>query len=431
LNKRPAYQHTPMPPSRLTLLATLTAFALAAGALPARAEDAADPSSALSTVEQQLRSSKDEQDRIARDIAAAEDEQEQISQRLVEISQKIQAQEAAITASEERVLKLNQEEVVILSDLAAKQDVLSELLAGLQRLEQNPPPALVVEPHDVLAALRGAMMFGTIVPELRAEAEELTRKLARLDEVRNQAKSQEQTLREEIARLTTARTDLDGLIGKKRDLVKSANIRLDAEKKRATDLGAKAQSMKQLLASLADERRRQQEEDAKKAAAEELRKKRLRDALQQPKLAFGDARGRLAYPAQGQILKRFGDDDGLGGSLRGVALATRDGAQVTAPADGHVEFAGPFRSYGQVLILNVGGGYHVLLAGLGQVTAGTGEFLRAGEPVGQMGSGPSSVTLLGDVMQDKRPVLYIEFRNSSDAIDSSPWWIGGTQEARG
>jgi septal ring factor EnvC (AmiA/AmiB activator) len=114
-----------------------------------------------------------------------------------------------------------------------------------------------------------------------------------------------------------------------------------------------------------------------------------------------------------------------------VALATRDGAQVTAPADGHVEFSGPFRSYGQVLILNVGGGYHVLLAGLGQVTAQTGEFLRAGEPVGQMASGPSSVTLLGDVVGDKRPVLYIEFRNSADAIDSTPWWIGGTQEARG
>ena len=74
-----------------------------------------------------------------------------------------------------RILKLAKEEIILRADLAEKQEVLSELLAGLQRLEQNPPPALVVEPDDVLAALRGAMMFGTIVPELRGEAEILAR----------------------------------------------------------------------------------------------------------------------------------------------------------------------------------------------------------------------------------------------------------------
>ena len=112
-------------------------------------------------------------------------------------------------------------------------------------------------------------------------------------------------------------------------------------------------------------------------------------------------------------------------------IATRSGAQVTAPADGKVEFAGPFRSYGQVVILNPGGGYRVLLAGMDKVTADVGEFLRAGEPVGEMGSGPASVTLFGEVVQDGRPVLYIEFRNSTEAVDSGPWWIGGMKEARG
>jgi septal ring factor EnvC (AmiA/AmiB activator) len=104
---------------------------------------------------------------------------------------------------------------------------------------------------------------------------------------------------------------------------------------------------------------------------------------------------------------------------------------VTTPADGKVEFAGAFRSYGQVLILNPGGGYRVLLAGMDKVTADVGEFLRAGEPVGEMGSGPASVTLFGEVVQDERPVLYIEFRNGTEAIDSGPWWIGGLKEARG
>jgi len=102
---------------------------------------------------------------------------------------------------------------------------------------------------------------------------------------------------------------------------------------------------------------------------------------------------------------------------------------VTAPADGKVEFAGPFRSYGQLLILDAGEGYLVLMAGMKEISADIGQTVRAGEPVGIMGKGPSSVTLLGDQIQEARPVLYVEFRKNGEAVDSAPWWIGGTKEA--
>jgi septal ring factor EnvC (AmiA/AmiB activator) len=84
-----------------------------------------------------------------------------------------------------------------------------------------------------------------------------------------------------------------------------------------------------------------------------------------------------------------------------------------------------------MVILNAGNGYLVLLAGLAGVTADTGQFVRAGEPVGVMGDNPAPGTLTGDRLQDLRPVLYIEFRKNGEAIDSSPWWIGGSREARG
>ena len=413
---------TLLAPSRLALAAVLVTLA----AQPLRA---AGEETELSTVEQQLVLSQAEQDRIAAEIMAAEEEQQEISEKLVDISQRIQAQEAAITDSEGELLKMNKEEVVILAGLAAKQDVLSELLAGLQRLEQNPPPALVVEPNDVLAALRGAIMFGSIVPELRGQAEQLAANLARLQELRANVGKGKETLRADIARLKESKIELDALIERKRDLVASANAELDSERQRAAELATKARTLKQLLASLAAAKKQRDTDEAGKAKAEDLQRKKLKEAAEQPRMAFAKVRGKLAYPAQGQILKRFGDDDGLGGSLRGLVIATRESAQVTALADGRVEFAGPFRSYGQVLIINPGSGYHLLMAGLGKMTARTGDFLRAGEPVGEMGLGPSSVTLLGDVIQDKRPILYIEFRNSTQAIDSTPWWIGGRQEA--
>ena len=161
----------------------------------------------------------------------------------------------------------------------------------------------------------------------------------------------------------------------------------------------------------------------------EAEKQRQEELLLRPSVAFSSTKGHLEYPVQGQILKRFGQDDGLGSELRGLAVATRAGAQVTAPADGKVEFAGAFRSYGQLLILNAGEGYLVLLAGMNEISTDIGQSVRAGEPVGIMGKGPSSVTLLGDQVQEARPVLYVEFRKNGEAVDSAPWWIGGNKEA--
>jgi septal ring factor EnvC (AmiA/AmiB activator) len=83
------------------------------------------------------------------------------------------------------------------------------------------------------------------------------------------------------------------------------------------------------------------------------------------------------------------------------------------------------------LILDTGDGYHLLLAGLGKISIGTGEFVRAGEPVGLMGASAAPGTLMGDRVQENRPVLYIEFRKGGETIDSSPWWIGGLAQARG
>jgi murein hydrolase activator len=383
----------------------------------------------LGSVEQEITSSAASLEKIRGEIAAAIKDQEAISDRLITIAKTIQSQETAITAAEERILKLRKEEIILRADLAEKQETLSELLAGLQRLEQNPPPALVVEPHDVLAALRGAMMFGTLVPELRSEAEILARKLTRLDRIRTAVEKEKSVLSTSVTNLKTAQIDLDQLIAQKKQLVFDNSGKLAGEKRRAAELAEKARSLKQLIAELAAARLKQEAKKTKEALALEAERKRQEEFLLRPSVAFSSIKGRLEYPVQGQILKRFGQDDGLGNELQGLAVATRAQAQVISPADGKVEFAGPFRSYGQLLILDAGEGYLVLMAGMKEISADIGQSIRAGEPVGIMGKGPSSVTLLGDQVQEARPVLYVEFRKNGEAVDSAPWWIGGTKEA--
>ncbi len=385
----------------------------------------------LDILQQQIESAKAAEARIAQEIAAAIEAQDSVAEQLSAIAQSIQSQEALIGASEAELRKLATERVALLAELGEKQDALSELLAGLQRLEQNPPPALVVEPGDILSALRGAMLLGTLVPDLKTQAEALAQKLDQLGQIEAAIKTRREDVAREVGRLEAQRTELGRLVAQKKALVNKSSEELEAERKRTKSLAEKAKSLKQLLASLAEERKRQEAEASKKQAAEALERQRQEELRRAPRLSFAEARGKLPFPAQGQIVRRYGEPDGLGRETQGLMIATRAGAQVTAPADGKVEFAGPFRSYGQVVILNPGGGYRVLLAGMDKVTADVGEFLRTGEPVGEMGSGPASVTLFGEVVQDGRPVLYIEFRDSKEAVDSGPWWIGGLKEARG
>ena len=203
-------------------------------------------------------------------------------------------------------------------------------------------------------------------------------------------------------------------------------------RRQAEKLAKETQSLQELIARM-DEKIR----PAARAVEEvEMEPSLLRAALTdpgriRPAISFAAAKGLLPLPVAGATVSRFGDPDGFGSTSRGVAIATRRSAQVTSPSDGWVVFSGTFRSYGQLLIINVGGGYHVLLAGLERISVDLGQFVLAGEPVGVMGGGVTpgySFTASGPL---DRPVLYVEFRKDGNSIDPTPWWASAEEKVRG
>jgi septal ring factor EnvC (AmiA/AmiB activator) len=137
-------------------------------------------------------------------------------------------------------------------------------------------------------------------------------------------------------------------------------------------------------------------------------------------------RGHLPLPVNGVKIREFGTPDSAGTTEKGLSIATRAGAQVTAPADAWVVYAGPFRSYGQLLILNTGGGYHVLLAGMERISVDLGQFVLTGEPVASMGNGSQIAAILAT--GSSQPVLYVEFRKDGVPVDPGPWWATGEGE---
>lgn len=412
-------------------LAGLLACALLSTASLCLAEGTTSSGTAqqLEAIEQSLQSSTQKQQAIAVEIEAAVKAQLEISDKLIALARTLESKNKAISAADSRRKSLASEAIIIRSDLAAKQDKLSELLAGLQRLEQNPPPALVVDPQDVLQALRGAMMFGAVVPEMRAQAMALKEQLGRLDAIAIETESAKKNLSAAILASNASQQELKTLQAEKKNFAITAAKDLSAEKQRAETLASQAKTLKQLLATLEAAKI---ETDARKTAEAKAREKAEKlklAALSRPALAMSEQLGKLAYPVQGDILKGFGDDNGLGSTLEGLAIATSAGQTVISPVDGRVEFAGPFRSYGQLLILNAGEGYLVLCAGMKQISVEIGQSVRTGEPLGVMGEGPSSVALIGGDTEMARPVLYVEFRKNNEPVDPGLWWLGGRKEA--
>ena len=396
---------------------------------PSGAEEKPSPSDLLS-VENALEQSELRQKDLDERRSALIAEEEQLSDRLVTVARQLREGEEKAATAATRIKSLQEEKAKISLDLAQRQDVLSEVLAGLQRLEQNPPPALVVRPHDVLAALRSAMLFGTLAPELRQAAGELQDRLARLVETETALQDEKAAQDTVLATLASANADMQRLVEEKRSLAKSLNVDLEGEKKRTLELAAKADSLRDLLKRLAEDEAKAAAAKSK-AEAEKLALDQRRKALAAvPRVNFAELKGQLAYPAGGRIAKRFGDDTGLGHPLDGIVIATGPDATVTSPATGLVEFAGPFRSYGEMVIVNPGKDYLILLIGLSQVAVSPGQPVKAGEPVAKMGEKPVALALAKDLTLATTPMLYVEFRKNGEPVDPAPWWAGPVPEAK-
>ena len=256
----------------------------------------------------------------------------------------------------------------------------------------------------------------------------LANDLTELLSVRKLIAAERERLKTEIASLGSERARMTALVDERQKQQTEREKALDAERARAGELAHQVDNLKDLIAKL-EQGLDPATRDAREAARSDSRPQMsaLRDPGRlAPAVAFASLRGQVPIPVNGVKLKGYGASDGIGGVEKGVSIATRAGAQVTAPADGWVVYAGPFRSYGQLLILNAGNGYHLLLAGMERISVDLGQFVLTGEPVAVMGNGSHIAAILAT--GSSQPVLYIEFRKDGIPVDPGPWWAAGEGE---
>ena len=415
---------------------------LAAGALaeppppkpvPGAAQKPADPAGQKAAREQELEAIRTEQKQAAeteaklrREVEAIGEDRRKLNEALIATAARVRSDEERIGAAETRLKTLEAGEGNLRKSLEARRGVIVEILATLQRMGRRPPPAILVSPEDALLSVRTAMLLGAVLPPMQGEAEKLAADLAELVRVRRAIATERDDLTRELAGLSEERRRLTLLTEERQRKQAETEKAAETERQRAIALARQADSLKELIAKLEqDVALSARAASAASAAARAQESRPNLAALQDPgrlapAVAFTAAKGALPLPVNGVKIRDFGTPDGFGGTEKGLWIASRAGAQVTAPCDGWVVYAGPFRSYGQLLIINAGGGYHVLLAGMERISVDLGQFVLTGEPVALMGDGPQSATAVA--IGTNQPVLYVEFRKDGTPVDPGPWW---------
>jgi septal ring factor EnvC (AmiA/AmiB activator) len=419
-------------------------FALVA-LLPLAAPALAQVPGAADRATAERRERQDELARIRSDLERAESERFRISTEVeamradraalvkagIETAARLREAETQVVESEARLASLDQRQVQLRASLNDRRELIGEVLASLQRMGRRPPPAMLVGPDDVLKNVRTAMLLGTLVPEMREAVGTLARDLEELTTLRRSIAEGREKLRVELTSLGTERIRLEALSQARQNQLADSEKTLESEKARAATLARQAGNLELLIGRMETEiSAAQRAADAARTTvvargtAQADRRQQMA-ALQNaaritPAMPFEQARGRLGVPVLGVRLREFGAPDGHGGTEKGQSFATRPGASVTAPSDGWVVYSGPFRTYGQLLILNAGGGYHVVLAGMDRITVDLGQFVLAGEAVGVMGTAPPPTSAV--TTGSSQPVLYVEFRKDGSNVDPAPWW---------
>lgn len=371
----------------------------------------------------------DSQKKLQDEIDAIGEDRRKLNQALIDAAAGIRSDEARIAEAEGRLKHLTDNESAIRKSLNGRRAAIVEVLAALQRVGRRPPPAMLMKPEDALESVRAAMLLGAVVPEMREEAEALSAQLSELVRVRTQAASERDSLTRELAALAEQKLRMTLLIEQRQKRQSEAEKELDAERQHAVALSRQADNLKDLIAKLeiglnnaARAARNAEEGRALGDTRSDL--PALKDPGRlAPAVAFASAKHMLPIPVNGVKSRDFGAPDGNGGTEKGISIVTRPGAQVTSPCDGWVVYASAYRSYGKLLILNAGGGYHIVLAGMERISVDIGQFVLTGEPVAVMGSGPQVASVMVNGAGTSQPVLYIEFRKDGSPVDPSPWWV--------
>ena len=350
-----------------------------------------------------------------------------VSKEMVKAAKQIQNSEEKLSRMENQLQKLKNDLKTAEEGFSQEDDNLIKTLSALQSLALKPTEALVVQPLTPVEIIRSAMLLRETVPYLEENAERIRKELEQIARKKELVEKQYTQISKQKKVLEAEHEQMKLLVKKKSKIRNAVEIKSEKAKRNVDRLAAQAQDLRDLLGKLEKQRLEKERREAERRAAarkaeeerrlaqQKVEEKQTADLIKStpPVISnlgkgFAKAKGNLPLPVRGQIVTSYGEQMVKGVSSKGITIKTRNQAQVIAPFDGSVIFAGPFRGYGNLIIIEHGDGYLSLLAGLSSMDVELGQMLLAGEPVGQM-------------PEEGEAKLYVEIRKDNQPVNPMAW----------
>jgi len=391
----------------------------------ASAQTTADPTERLNKSEEILGAARGKTFKLRKKVAGLEEDIARLREDLIAAAGVIQRQEALVKTRERRLQRLVGRQREIIENFRQRRRQLGYVLAALQRISRQPQEALIAAPMSPADTVRSAILLRATLPALERRAKSLRVDLDTLVATRRKTEDQRRELDDELRKLESQRLRLSRMLGRKFQLRRRTVSKSNQAERHAAKLARETKTLRDLVGQLQALR-------AKREMAKTWQREAAGQALHRSKTAapkttapvdpsaappkgytgkpLESAKGRLPFPVVGKVIARYGQAVTKGSTRKGISLRTAAKAQVIAPYEGHVVFAGQFRGYGLLLIIEHSGGYHSLLSGMARIDTTVGQWVLAGEPIGVMAE-----------LRARNPTLYVEFRREGQPINPLPW----------
>lgn len=357
----------------------------------------------------------------AREAEAAAAEESGLARQRVAMAARVQEAERALEAAEQRQQRAEAEAAAAYNEAASRAAALAPMMPAMRRLALWPAETLLAQPAPPDEALRGLLVLQGMARQIRTEVEVLHQAHAEAERRNRIAAAEASMVAAAEAELRHAAEALDAEIAETRLREREARATQRAEAARAQEALARANDLAEMLTALEREQARQAaaaaaraRQEAQARAREEARRPRPATQVAVPQALPSPMETARPAPVHGRVSVGFGQR-GEAGPARGVTFSAAGGARVVSPCTGRAVFAGPFRRFGQIIILECGPGLHLVLAGFDALDTEAGAALLAGEALGRLGAG-----------EEGRGALYLELRRNGQVVDPIPW-LGGAE----
>ncbi len=368
-----------------------------------------DAHKALVEIRQNISLSRERVAFLTRQVERLKKDKRALSDALIKAAKAERAAANDIAEREEKLKKMIEKQAQIHQSLKSNRAEFAEVLALLERMGLNPPPALMARTEDALASIQSSVLLGAVVSQMQEKIQVLTASLKELTNLHHSIATEYAALKTKMQNQAEQQKRLELLLDEKAKLQKKSEEELTEQQQKNIILVKKAQSLEELILEL--DRQSKLSSDASVQVQKNLQ------LLEQTN--FESRKGSLLFPVAGKKIQHMNSNSQI--TRFGEMVETEEAAVVISPADALVAFAGPFRSYGQLIILNVGNGYHIVLIGMSRINVTQGQFVLAGEPLGTMGMQFIANSVALDIGKTT-PMLYIEFRKQGKPVNPTPWW---------